>query len=218
MDTPEKKQSAVGYFNHFPFSFLKPYGPVADPPSESQILEKIKPVNCEWLLRPKIAVSEFAETICTNLDILANTESQLIDPSKFQEIQAKLPTLMEVMKKLDKKCNEAGPAKPNDIKVMLKAIIGADQETTSLFSEATKLGAAMYQLGIQMSVVQSILCNPDWFAENSVGDSTEVKQFKADPTIGGMKRMLTQLCTKDASNKTTSKSLKEKRKLTALLD
>jgi hypothetical protein len=60
---PGKKNNSVGYFNHFPFSFLKPYGPVADPPSETQILEKVKPMNCKWLLRPKIAVSEFAETL-----------------------------------------------------------------------------------------------------------------------------------------------------------
>jgi inhibitor of KinA sporulation pathway (predicted exonuclease) len=77
----------------------------------------------------------------------------------------------------------------------------------------------MYQLGIQFGVVQTILCNPDWFAENVVGNSKEIKEFKGDPTIGGMKKMLTQLCTKDTkANKLTSNSAKEKRKLMALLD
>jgi hypothetical protein len=37
--------------------------------------------------------------------------------------------LIEVLKKLDNKCTDTGPATPNDIKSMLKAIIGADEET-----------------------------------------------------------------------------------------
>ncbi len=193
-------------------------GAVADSPSESQILEKIKPVNCEWLLRPKIAVSEFAETLCANFDILADSDADLIDAEKFKQMQTKLSALIDVLKRLDTKCTEAGYATADDIKSMLKGIIGADDETTAFFSEATKLGAAMYQLGIQFTAVQSILCNPDWFAENSVGHSSELKNFKADPTIGGMKRMLTQLCTKDGSKEPATKSAREKRKLTALLD
>ena len=60
--------------------------------------------------------------------------------------------------------------------------------------------------------------NPDWFAESSVGVNKEVKEFKADPTIAGMKRMLTELCTKEGNKKATTKTAREKRKLTALLD
>jgi hypothetical protein len=62
-----------------PFSFLKPYGPVADAPTQGEILDKVKPVNCDWLLRPKISVSEFAEIVCSNLEILAETDSELVD-------------------------------------------------------------------------------------------------------------------------------------------
>ena len=61
------------------------------------------------------------------------------------------------LKKLDNKCTDTGPATPNDLKSMLKAIIGADEETHSFFNEATKLGAAMYQVGIHFIVLQSVL-------------------------------------------------------------
>lgn len=185
-ETPEK-MSAVGYFNHFPpFSFLKPYGPVSDAPTEEEILNKIKPVNCEWLLRPKIGVSEFAQTVWSNLEILAKSDSELVNAENITALQGKMSGLIEVLKKLDTKCADAGPATPNDVKFMLKAIIGADEKTQSFFNEATKLGAAMYQVGIQWTVLQSVLSNPNWFAENSVAVNTEAKQFKADPTIGGM--------------------------------
>ena len=67
----------------------------------------------------------------------ANAESDLVDPNQFQQLQTKLYLLVDVLKKLDTKCTEAGPASPEDIKMMLKAIIGADEETTTLFTKAT---------------------------------------------------------------------------------
>jgi hypothetical protein len=130
---------------------------VADAPTQGEILDKVKPVNCEWLLRPKIGVSEFAETVCSNLEILAETHSELVDVQKLKAVQTKMSGLIEVLKKLDNKCTDTGPATPNDIKSMLKAIIGADEETHSFFNEATKLGAAMYQVGIHFIVLQSVL-------------------------------------------------------------
>ena len=42
--------------------------------------------------------------------------------------------------------------------------------------------------------------------------------MKADPTIAGMKQMLTELCTKEGNKKATTKTAREKHKLTALLD
>ena len=216
-NTPAK-MTAVGYFNHFPFSFLKPYGPAADPPTEDEILRKVKPVNCEWLVRPKVGVSEFSETMWSNLEILANTDSHLINTKKVTAVQAKMSAFIDALKKLDTKYTETGPPTPLDVKQMLKSIIGANKETQAFFNEATTLGAAMYQVGIQFTVLQSVLSNPDWFAENAVGLASETKQFKANPTIGGMKAMLTELCTKDGHRRAKSKTTQQKRKLAALLD
>lgn len=51
------------YFNHYPTNFLKPYGLVDDPPQKGMICRRIHPISCEWLKGPKVAMSEFSETI-----------------------------------------------------------------------------------------------------------------------------------------------------------
>ena len=59
--TPEK--GGVGYFQQFPKNFLRPYGEVDPAPTEAVVFKRTQPFSCEWLTRPKIAMSELAETI-----------------------------------------------------------------------------------------------------------------------------------------------------------
>ena len=56
------KVYCVQYYNQFAKHFLKLYGQIKDCLEENQILKEIKPINCEYLGRPKIALSEMGET------------------------------------------------------------------------------------------------------------------------------------------------------------
>ena len=67
--TPEK-QKPVQYFNQFPVNFLRPYGRVDDAPDEETISKRINPISCEWFGWPKVAMSEFADTITQNMALL----------------------------------------------------------------------------------------------------------------------------------------------------
>ena len=69
------------FLNQFPKKILRPYGAVEQAPSEETVLKRVKPNSCEWLKRPKVAMSEMAETLTANMDMLATKES----PPPFQE-------------------------------------------------------------------------------------------------------------------------------------
>ena len=54
---------AVNFFDHFPSNFLRPYVIADSRPDEDTIFRRVKALNCEWLMRPRVAASEFADTI-----------------------------------------------------------------------------------------------------------------------------------------------------------
>ena len=68
-NTPNKK---VSFFSHFPHLFLKPYSKQPNV-TNNDFLGKLTSTNCEWLLRPQIGCSEFAEAIVDNADTIADS-------------------------------------------------------------------------------------------------------------------------------------------------
>lgn len=81
------------YCNQFAKHFLKPYGKIKDCLEEDQILKEIKPINCEYLGRPKIALSEMRETCSKNyekaIDLLSGWELETMR-AKLQQYAEKV--------------------------------------------------------------------------------------------------------------------------------
>ena len=109
--SPLSSQRVVNYFNHFPRQRLIPYGQVSESTPDKTMVDKANLINCEYLLRPKIGMSEFAETVQTNMftveSKLENMNSDLIRDEIYkldevimcstQRIIVQLPTKMYVM-------------------------------------------------------------------------------------------------------------------------
>ena len=60
----------VRFKSHFPHTFLKAYGRCYPVQTKNMFMYHVKLSNCEWLQRPNIAVSEFADTILENIDVM----------------------------------------------------------------------------------------------------------------------------------------------------
>lgn len=107
--TPEKPKP-VQYFNQFPENFLRPYGRVANPPDEETISKRINPISCEWFGRPKVAMSEFADTITQNMELLKDEDMkyELIDTAKFSEISQEIHPFLDALDRLSprKSCKD----------------------------------------------------------------------------------------------------------------
>ena len=54
-------------------------------PTEEAVYRQIRPESCEWLLRPKVAMSEFSDTVQQNLNTLQSSPVQ-----RFKEHFAKI--------------------------------------------------------------------------------------------------------------------------------
>lgn len=66
----------VTYFKHFPHYFIRPNDAQLQL-NQSEFLEKLTPRNCEWMMQPKIALSEAAQALRENWDIIK--EAELVD-------------------------------------------------------------------------------------------------------------------------------------------
>ena len=60
----------VNFFHHFPRERLRPYGEIREATPDRIMLEKATPTNCEYVVRPAVALSEMAATISSNATLL----------------------------------------------------------------------------------------------------------------------------------------------------
>lgn len=102
-------------------NFLRPYGLADSGPSEETIFRRLAPLNCEWLLRPLIAASEFADTISQNLNYLSENNNPIIENETFKEMKNNLSPFMGSLQRLNTQTDN-GPAKPSDIKQLMKTL------------------------------------------------------------------------------------------------
>ena len=178
--SPSNTPSGVLFYNHFPSNFLRPYGLTDSRPHDNTIFKRLNPKNCEWLIRPQVAMSEFAATIKQNMDFLATNNNSLIQTEKFDEMQKNLSGFLDSLERL----NTRNMEKPNpaDVKDVMKTMLKDDDDVDS-FDCMVKIGAAMFSMGIHYSVVKTLMTNPDEYAAKAVGSNKFISQFKTDPTI-----------------------------------
>lgn len=60
----------VSFFYHFPRQRLRPYGEIKEATPDTTMVEKANTINCEYLSRPSVALSELADTVTSNKDML----------------------------------------------------------------------------------------------------------------------------------------------------
>ena len=118
--------NAVYYFQHFPSNFLRPYGHAESAPSEQTTFRRLQPLNCEWLLRPRIAASEFADTISQNLNYLSQNNHPITENETFKEMKNNLTPFLGSLQRLNT-LTDNGPAKPSDIKQLMKTLLSDDE-------------------------------------------------------------------------------------------
>ena len=105
---------------------------------------------------------------------------------------------------------------PADIKAFLRKMLSDDDDDTlSSFESLFQIGGAMFLLGSHYCVIKTLLMNPDWYAENSVDNVEELKEFKKVATVQGLRKMLTDACCANASGRRKSHA---KKNLLSLLD
>ena len=156
-NSPRRTQ-AVQYYNHFPKTFLRLYGKVDKPVTEGTVLADPKPINCEWFGRPSIAMSEMAESVCENVEVIERGLHEL-QPA---EVVNNLRKLADSMNALNRR-NQIAP-QPDDISAFMRYVLDDEEgKKEAFFNKLEVLGNAMYLTAIQFKMSNTILHNFDWY-------------------------------------------------------
>ena len=140
--TPKKSFSpataaGVSYYKQFVFNFLKPYGKTDSVPNEETVFRRLKGFNCEWLSRPKYAMSEMAETIVANMELLSDEESyqpSILNQKELVSIKGRMQNFPDCLERM------------NTVFSMMTEMYG--DELHQHFHDFIHLGSALYTMGI----------------------------------------------------------------------
>lgn len=180
-DKKSPRAAGVSYFNHFPRQRLRPYGEISTPTPDYQMLDKASVINCEYLVRPKVALSELAETVSANK---AHLESELLALNTSKTI-----TALEDFKRAVAPFNtrSGSGVTTNDVHSLLKYSIGNDDdEIDRVFDRMEHLGHMLYVVGSHHKMLRSLVRNPRDYSRKC--ETLPVShEFKVEPGIKSLK-------------------------------
>ena len=104
VDTPKKNDGGVNYYQHFHKDFIRPYGLAHTEKSfvDSTLAKRLETINCEFMLRPHIGVSEFMKTVTENCKYITGN-LEIFDVEAIKKFLHKVESIMESLQIVNQK-------------------------------------------------------------------------------------------------------------------
>ena len=135
---------------------MKPYGEADHAPHMQAIFNRLQLFNCEWLIRPKMALSELMATMIGNLNVPAEIP-ELANLDTVHDMAAPMSSILRTTAKFDTKKKNSETANGKDLKQLLRFFVPKDQEVDPFLDSCVKEANAIYSLGIQVKVAKSFV-------------------------------------------------------------
>ena len=196
MQRKQQSQQAQGetdkvrFMAHFPHTFLKAYGRCYPLQTKQKFLYHLKPTNCEWLQRPKVAISEFAETITENLPVLERYRGFLVHDEYLDQLNDFYEPIMENLNNLNSKNDGAGPGE-DDVAYFLQAMVSRDDDLDVSLDAMYEASASLYLMAIHTKTVRQLLRNVKGYASKIPVGVKDAHSFQQAPTVRSMQEYLT---------------------------
>lgn len=171
----------VNFFSHFPRQRLKPYGEIKEPTSDTTMLEKASRLNCEYLVRPAVALSEMADTVSSNVTTLKEVLTNCSQTKIIQEVEK----LDKVAKMFNTRSDLAVTS--SDVHRLLKYTIdNDDEESDQPFDEMEHLSMLLYVIGCHQKQLRALVRNPAEYSKKC--EDLPVKhEFKINGNLKSLK-------------------------------
>ena len=188
--SPAKANSprGVGFFQQFTRQFLRPYGEVDKAPIPETVFRRVKPFTCEWLLRPKVALSELSETVIKNLEILAKKHQNFLAPETLDKLVTEIRPLRKSLKILHK--DSVTAATEEDVIETLKLLFQENDDLDGILEQMFHAGGALFVTATQVIVAKTIQ-DPESYAELVEAEDTGSDSvFKQNGDIESMRNFI----------------------------
>ena len=194
--TPKKSFSpataaGVSYYKQFVINFRKPCGKTDSVPNEETVFRRLKGFNCEWLSRPKYAMSEMAETIVANMELLSDEESyqpSILNQKELVSIKGRMQNFLDCLERMNTKSSSR--ALESDVFSMMTEMYG--DELDQHFHDFIHLGSALYTMGIHYHVAKTLFVGMNKYAELLTQSDAKgfTGHFKKNPDVHTLRQML----------------------------
>ena len=182
-----KKDMGVSWWQQAVRSFITPYGKAKEAPEPANIFKRLQPFTCEWLTRPEYALSEFSDTITSNIPLLNQNSENYIDPSLVEKLQRHFQPMLESMKALDNKTT--GSPTEKDAKKVLKSLV-TDTTLDTDMDRIFQLSSALFAISSNYLISTALLRHPKQFSTLVEGKRKAAAVFKESSTAQAMKEYI----------------------------
>ena len=135
MSAPLKSPNkGIQFFDHFSKNFLQPYREATQTQDEHKIFHRLKPFNCEWLIRPKVTLLELAGNFSLLAQIVDDVNCELVE-NMAQHMSKTLDTIANFNNKETRQ-----GASRKDLKKQMRFFISQDEEFESFVNKAIQVG------------------------------------------------------------------------------
>ena len=188
-NTPTKAYG-VQWYNQYPKQMLKPYGELKDPLSEEEILDILKPINCEYFLRPKIALSEMSETVSKNY----GRAIDLLKKYNLDFMNAKLEHYSDTVKMLNWRTDQS--VTKEDVLKTMHYHATEDDDVLTLMDDLEIIGNCLFTTAMHFKTLRALICNPKIYGQKSAMANGADSELKTNPSVKTVKELfMIEACT-----------------------
>ena len=148
-------QNRVTYFKHFPHFFPQPYDAQLHF-NQEEFLNKLSSKICEWMTRPNIALSEAAQALRENWEIVRSSNS--LDSTVRNQMESLLGPMTETFANIDSKEKSRSTCNQDVYDVMRWCF--EEPQLDGLLSTWMQESAAFFVLLTQMRAIRGLVTNP----------------------------------------------------------
>lgn len=137
-----------------------------------------------------MAISEFSETIVSNIKILKTANPKVVKPEIIQKLNDHFEPVMASLKALNKKGQDQ-PTIPN-VKKVLRSIVENNKEMDDTMDQVFKMSNALFAISANYIVTRSLLRHPEEYAKLIENSDPKSARFKKEGSVETMKAYLFQ--------------------------
>lgn len=198
MTSPSKndkfnKQTAdsgrVNYLRQFPRNFIGGYGKFKGDLTDDEILTRLHSWNCEWLKRPRIALSEMSATLTTNYPLLEKHGQRILADDTTNYLREVLEPITNALARFDRQDRTNSDPPTEDDVIQMMRLLQEDAKFESFIHDLFEASDAMFLIAVQCLGIQTLLWNQSVFADKLI-ESRQTADFKKDPCQDTMRDFL----------------------------
>ena len=186
---------------------MTPYGKADEALEPSKIFKRLQQFMCEWFSRSDVALSEYSDTITSNIPILQEHGKDVLTKSFAAKLKTHFEPIWENLNALNKTNTESTPT-TSDAKNVLRSMLdndGLDKEMEKIFL----LSGAMFAISTNYLVSTSIVRHPEEFSKLVISENNcPAASFRERGSVQAMKNYVLDAFKQSSSQKLSRKAAK----------